>query len=327
MKSTIRTMAIILVLGLYLAKSSHATMSAGIPSNVFDNVYATQSNPHWCWAASIQMVLRYYGVNITQEDIVRRSFGTDPYGYLPDFSGNIQIVTQNLNNWSIDNSGNSYIVSALVFAGAPPPIDLYNEIVSQHPVIIGYQSSVSSQHAVVATAITYDMYYNGPLISTITVRDPWPTSGGRIEYPAAPFASLITNYWVVRAQRTGGNIVTGGQPVSGGENTFPSGCFIATAAYGSYLDPHVVVLRKFRDHVLLKYGTGRAFVGWYYKISPPIADVIKANSLFKLLTQMILLPLVLIVKYFQQAVLCGSVLITIYLVNRRVRVIYGKQET
>ena len=42
------------------------------------------------------------------------------------------------------------------------------------------------------------------------------------------------------------------------------GCFIATAAFGSYENRWVWVLRDFRDQVLLEHGVGRAFVEWYY---------------------------------------------------------------
>ena len=49
-------------------------------------------------------------------------------------------------------------------------------------------------------------------------------------------------------------------------------CFLATAAWGSYQEPHVQVLRRFRDEVLLTNGPGRAFVSAYYATSPPLAD-------------------------------------------------------
>ena len=50
-----------------------------------------------------------------------------------------------------------------------------------------------------------------------------------------------------------------------------SKCYIATAVYGSYDSPEVLVLRRFRDEVLYRSIPGRAFIRTYYKVSPPIA--------------------------------------------------------
>lgn len=47
-----------------------------------------------------------------------------------------------------------------------------------------------------------------------------------------------------------------------------SGCYIATAVYGSYYHPHTYVLRQYRDNVLSQSIFGRAFIKVYYKISP-----------------------------------------------------------
>lgn len=46
------------------------------------------------------------------------------------------------------------------------------------------------------------------------------------------------------------------------------GCFIATAAYCSYLHKDVSFLRRFRDEHLLTKSAGRAFVAFYYRHSP-----------------------------------------------------------
>jgi hypothetical protein len=85
-----------------------------------------------------------------------------------------------------------------------------------------------------------------------------------------------------------------GVPVAGttGETTSKGGCFIATAAFGSYFDPYVQILRAFRDTFLLNNSLGRAFVDFYYRISPPIADFIRESEGLKAATRVFLMPAV-----------------------------------
>jgi hypothetical protein len=61
-------------------------------------------------------------------------------------------------------------------------------------------------------------------------------------------------------------------------------CFIATAAFGSEIDPEVQFLREFRDEIVLKSMFKTFFEGLldqYYKLSPTIAKKMEENSLFK----------------------------------------------
>ncbi len=70
------------------------------------------------------------------------------------------------------------------------------------------------------------------------------------------------------------------------------GCFIATAAFGSYEEPHVQVLRVFRDVCLATNAPGRLFVRWYYATSPPVADAIRKNEALRAGVRLALIPVI-----------------------------------
>ena len=74
--------------------------------------------------------------------------------------------------------------------------------------------------------------------------------------------------------------------VSGG------GCFIATAAYGSLMAPHVKILRDFRDNFMLDNPVGKSFVRFYYTYSPPLADFIAKHDNLRAVVRAGLLPVV-----------------------------------
>lgn len=80
--------------------------------------------------------------------------------------------------------------------------------------------------------------------------------------------------------------VTGSSGGGGG-----GGCFIATAAFGSALEPRVVTLREFRDLYLMPSSSGRAFVELYHILSPPMADVIAADEGLRAGARAVLAPI------------------------------------
>ncbi len=84
-----------------------------------------------------------------------------------------------------------------------------------------------------------------------------------------------------------------GTNMSGGSGS--SNCFIAIAAYGSPLEPQVQLLRSFRDTYLLPSDAGRWLVDQYYRLSPPIADLIRTHDRLRAVVQAILTPVVWIV--------------------------------
>lgn len=76
-----------------------------------------------------------------------------------------------------------------------------------------------------------------------------------------------------------------------------SPCFIATAAYGSYLAPEVNVLRDFRNNHLMSNPAGRAFVSVYYRYSPPVAEFISRHDSLRTMTRWTLTPMVYGIEY------------------------------
>ncbi len=139
-------------------------------------------------------------------------------------------------------------------------------------------------------------------VSDPTGRDPVPTNN-----TAALDTPIQT---VATAQGTG---TTAGAGLSKGSGA----CFIATAAYGSYLDPHVAALRRFRDRFLLPYPAGRALVAFYYRHSPTPANFISRHDGLRLLTRWLLTPLVLAVEYPAPAAGLALSLLLVALRRRR----------
>lgn len=70
------------------------------------------------------------------------------------------------------------------------------------------------------------------------------------------------------------------------------GCFIATAAYGSYSAAQVQALRDFRDRYLVTNSPGRAFVDWYYRYGPIGARYMNEHAWTKPVVRIALLPAV-----------------------------------
>jgi len=83
-----------------------------------------------------------------------------------------------------------------------------------------------------------------------------------------------------------------GDAGGGGGGDSSGGCSIATAAYGSQVEPHVKLLREFRDRYLLTNPIGRCFVDVYYTCSPPVADFIGKHAKFRAVVCLGLLPIV-----------------------------------
>ena len=98
------------------------------------------------------------------------------------------------------------------------------------------------------------------------------------------------------------------------------GCFIATAAFGSYQAPEVILLQKFRDRILLASEPGRLFVALYYRVSPPIAAFISHDELLRRAVRLSLKPLIFSIQH-RLAVYLGVLALLLSLTL----ILYGEQ--
>ncbi len=106
-----------------------------------------------------------------------------------------------------------------------------------------------------------------------------------------------TGYWTVA--RTWYGVIAPMISSTGEVNADSSGgggssgpCFIATAAFGSPVEKHVILLKEFRDNFLLTNAPGKLFVKTYYALSPPAAHFISQHENVKRVIRILLYPLI-----------------------------------
>lgn len=164
---------------------------AGIPSGQFEyfaspNISGRQRQANWCWAASVQMVLNYHGLYVSQEQVVQRI-----YGQQIDRPAGPQEILAALSGWAPDNRGRSSSIHAnpYTYSGSQIVRDLAN----RWPLIVGLRNPRGGiGHAVVVTAVYYSVDpYNNPIFQAVVIRDPWPGSPSRQEMSWSEFQSRL----------------------------------------------------------------------------------------------------------------------------------------
>jgi len=266
---------------------------------------------------------------------------------LTTFAGNLILADSNGIQYKLALSGTGSPMSVQTAAsngtvGTVTPLTTAQLPIATKPANINVATAgeftitgLTSSPATVTLTFDSSVFPTTPLFYSIDSSGKWnpitgTVSGTTFTYALADNDSALDKDVAVNSTRsmvvvgttgttTGGTPTDGTvpQPAAGGGGG--GGCFIATAAYGSYLDPHVMVLRHFRDNVLLQSELGTAFVKFYYKHSPPIADFIAKHGTLRMVMRLALTPLIFAVKY----PLFFSLLFTLglaYPISRKLRV-------
>ena len=136
------------------------SISVARVNDYMEYCFHRQYKDNWCWAACVQMVLDYYGLEVSQTSIVERAYGDDY-----DFTANKDDIINALNGWIVD--GHMVRASYEKYKNAKTLIDA---ISSGKPLIIGLDERYTSTgHAYVLTHIFFTNDYNGSMTPTRVV--------------------------------------------------------------------------------------------------------------------------------------------------------------
>ena len=134
-------------------------------------------------------------------------------------------------------------------------------------------------------------YVNGIFVNYRLVYDGYAYTD--ISYPNTKYSSELTDAEEKAQSQNRGCLWYDRCPnCDRDSSTVVVSCFIATAAYGSPIDPHVEILRRFRDDYLMTNDPGRKFVRFYYTYSPFIAMHISNHESIKAIARACLLPFI-----------------------------------
>lgn len=168
-----------------------------------------QRESNWCWAACVQMVLRYHGLAVTQEQVVQRIFGD-----LRDSTATEDQVLKALNATAFSTKGVKAQIQAMFYRFQD---SMYVQDLSRDwPMIVGLKGGVPNApgHCYVLVAVRYTEAKDGSLKpQTFFLMDPWPGNQTRIEMQEPEFArrfGFCVRIRVSRAEPTNIQKGTGG---------------------------------------------------------------------------------------------------------------------
>lgn len=104
-----------------------------------------QLTPVWCWAAVIQTLLDYRGIDWSQGEIVAAMKGHVTIETASDYE-----MSAFLNSWGFTHAGVPWRSSAIFSQGAPSPERTVSEFRSKRPIILKLRLSPTMDHVVVA---------------------------------------------------------------------------------------------------------------------------------------------------------------------------------
>lgn len=157
---------------------------AAVKTNYFVESVARQEEDHWCWAACVQMVLNYQGVDVDQEEIVRRALGSRI-----NRGGTAFDIQRGANGW---NTGTHTICACVDYPENVSPQTFIKDLIDKYPLIIGLEMPGQSDgHAYVLTGISFREENGSYQPIEVILRNPWPTAPSKEKLPWSEFRQRV----------------------------------------------------------------------------------------------------------------------------------------
>ena len=168
------------VKGQIFFSKSEGLYWAAIKTSYFQTYVARQRSQNWCWAACTQMVLNYQGVDVPQEKIVERVFGSQI-----DRPGTAQNIVQGASGWYVGG----YTIEAKADYSFIPQ-KLIDDLVNKYPLVVGLSMPGQNVgHAYVLTGLSFQRQGDTVYPHSVILRDPWPDNPSRVVLSWDDFSS------------------------------------------------------------------------------------------------------------------------------------------
>ena len=198
--------ALVLLAGALLCARATALAadSIGLSPAEMARVHVVQRDSMWCWAASVEMLFKAYGLQVGQQHIVRRLYGDSLGGQVRNHGGSVQDVTRALQGGDVDEQGRRYWAMGQFHQGAPTARILQWELAAKHPILVICSLDAGNEwrhitHAMVMVGGDTGAGPDGDsMFQRLTVLD--PASRDAVSLPATPLLRRILCYWTVKVQ-------------------------------------------------------------------------------------------------------------------------------
>ena len=156
--------ALLLAASLLVGANAYATTScgpstragmercvAGLPATTLMDMHQMQEASNWCWAASVSMLLRRYGVDVSQRAVVRAHLAKEDNVPIA-----IDVLSRLVDRRWQDAEGRAVVASVnplpawRLRLGVMAP-EVLHELVQQRPVLLA-----AEKHAVLLVQVVYD---------------------------------------------------------------------------------------------------------------------------------------------------------------------------